>query len=227
MKVYIDIREQDAIQRVIDYWKSFKKKWFHHIDEIESTKLETSDICTSDGFVGIERKSSADFVGSICGSGKLKQQLHELKSNFKNAFLFVEGYDGILDCIQQNPQIHPNVFLGTYASVLAHSKVPICFVGEFYVPIVLLTIEKFYDGKDIKYQQEYTPVRRSVTKSDHQINIVRGLPNIGVTEGKELLQHYNNSIYKMVKDAVENNDKLLEVKGIGKKTAQYIKEVLQ
>jgi len=227
MKVYIDSREKETIQKLIDYWKAFKKKWFQHIDEIEVRTNETADICTSDGFVGIERKSPADFVGSICGSGKLKQQLHELRGNFEHAFLFVEGYDGILDCIQQNPQIHPHTILGTYASVLAHSNVPICFVGDFYVHTVLLTIEKFYDGKDIKYQKEYTPVRRSITKGDHQMNIVRALPRIGVSDGKKLLLHYDNSIYRLVRDAVENNEKLLEVDGIGKKTAKNIKEVLQ
>jgi len=227
MKVYIDSREQETIQRVIKYWKSFKDKWFKHINEIEVRTSDTSDICTSDGFVGIERKSSADFISSICGSGRLKQQLYELQTNFEHAFLFVEDYDGIMDCITSNPQIHPHVILGTYASVLAHSKVPICFVGDFYAPVALLTIEKFYDGKEAKYQQEYTPIRRSITKEDHQMNIVMGLPNIGVSDGKKLLQHYNNSIYKLVKESIENNEKLLEIDGIGKKKAEKIKEVLQ
>jgi len=225
MKVYIDSREQDKIQNIIKYWKQNQKK-FPHINEIEVRTNETSDVCTSDGLLGIERKSAADFIGSIC-SNRLKQQLHELKENFDYPFLFVEDFDGILDCITQCPQVHPNVVIGSIASAFAHSKVPICFVGSFYTPITLTTIEKFYDGKDIKYEKDYSPIRRAVTKEDYKKNIVIGLPYIGLTEGEKLLQAYDNSIYKLVKTAVENNDDLLKVEGIGKVKAQKIKEVLE
>jgi len=224
MKIYIDSREQEKIPKVISYWEKNKSK-FPHIDLIEVKTLATSDICTSCGLVGVERKSSTDFISSIC-SGKLKQQLHELKQNFKHCILLVEDYDGIMDCIEKTSQIHPNVIIGATASAFAHSQVPICYVGGFYVPIVLTIIEKFFDGREYT-NKEYTPLRPTATKKDFQRYIIKGLPNIGGTEGEELLQHYDYSIYKLVRGAVENNDDLLNVKGIGEKRAKNIKKVLQ
>jgi len=221
MKIYIDSREQEKIQKIIDYWE-LEKERFPHITEIDVRTNAASDICTSDGFVGVERKSASDFISSVCG-GKLKQQLHELKENFKHAFLFVEDYDGIMDCIEKNPKIHPNVIIGTTASTFAHSGVPICYVGAFYIPIVLTTIEKFYDGKTYT-EKEYNPIRRAATKEEEQLNIVIGLPNIGVTEGKKLLQHFDYSIKGIVNATLEE---LTKVEGIGKKKAQRIKEVLE
>jgi len=222
MKVFIDSREQEKIQKVIDYWESNKKK-FPHITEIDIRTNAASDICTSDGFVGVERKSAADFISSVCG-GKLKQQLHELKENFKHAFLFVEDYDGIMDCIEKNPKIHPNVIIGATASTFAHSGVPICYVGAFYTPIVLKLIEKFYDGKENQYKKDYTPIRRVATKNEEKMNIIIGLPNVGFTEGEKLLQHFDYSIKRLVNASLEE---LTEIEGIGKKKAQKIKEVLE
>ena len=222
VKVYIDSREQDKIQKVIQFWEASKQK-FPNIDLIEIKTLATSDICTSDGLFGVERKSSADFIGSILG-GKLKQQLHELKQNFKYAFLFVEDYDGIMDCIQKTPQIHPNVIIGATASAFGHSHVPICYVGDFYIPLVLATIEKFLDGKDEQYEKDYTPIRRASTKNEEKMNIMIGLPNIGFTDGEKLLQHFDYKISKIVNASV---DELTEVEGIGLTKAQRIKGVFE
>jgi len=222
MKVFIDSREQKKIQKIINYWEVNKKK-FPHIDLIEVKTLATSDICTSDGFIGVERKSAADFIGSVC-SGKLKQQLHELKQNFEHAFLLVEDYDGIMDCIQKNPKIHPNVIIGVTASALAHSRVPIFYVGAFYTPVILTTIEKFLDGQSEEYQKDYTPIRRAVTKGEYKLNIVKGLPGIGGTNAEALLSHFNYSIKDIVNADIEQ---YMEIEGIGKQKAQKIKEVLE
>lgn len=224
MKVYIDSREQEKIPKIINYWESNRKK-FPNIESIETKTLATGDIGTSCGGIGVERKSAADFIGSIC-SGKLKQQLFELTQNYKTAILLVEDFDGLMDCIEKNPQIHPNVILGTTASVLAHSKVPICYVGGFYVPIVLSTIEKFLDGKEYT-DKDYTPLRASASKKDFQKYIVKGLPNIGDTEGTKLLEHYDYSIYKLIRGCVEDNESLLNIKGIGKTISKRIKDVLE
>ena len=222
MKVYIDSRERDKSQKIYAYWKLNQKK-FSHIESIDTKVLASGDVCTSDGFVGIERKSKADFVGSVC-SGKLRQQLFELKQNFENAFLLVEGYDSIKDCIEKTPQIHPNVFIGITSSSLAHWRVPITYVGNFYIPILLSTIEKFYDGNTEKYEKNYTPIRRSTTKNEHKLNIVTGLPDIKDVLAKSLLSHFNNSIREI---ANADEEELMRIKGIGKNKAQKIVKLLK
>jgi len=221
MKLYIDSREKEKIQSITHYWETNKKR-YPHIESFINKTLSTSDICTSDGLVGIERKSSADFIGSIC-SGKLKQQLFELKENFAYAFLLVEDYEGIMDCIQKNPQIHPNVIIGATASAFAHSRVPICYVGGFYNMVVLSMFEKFYDGREMT-SKEYTPIRRAATKNEEKLNIIIGIPNIGFTEGKKLLETFDYSITKIINASIED---IVKIPGFGEKKAKRIKEAFE
>ena len=220
IKVYVDSRERDKIILLKNYFNKNKLK-FLDIDSISVKTLPVSDLCTSDGLVGIERKSKADFISSLI-QGKLKQQLYELKQNFKNPFLFVEGYNGLMDCILQNPKIHPNVILGATASVMAHSKVPITYVGDFYVPVSLMVIEKFYDGKEMT-DKDYNPIRPTASVKDYKKYIVKGLPGIGDVSAETLLCHFGYSIRNIVNSSVEE---LVKIPGIGEKTAKKILEVL-
>jgi len=221
MKVYIDSREQEKIQTIKTYWAGNRKK-FPHIEAIETKLLATGDMSTSDGYVGIERKSKADFVASIC-EGKLKKQLYELNQNYHFAFLLVEDYEGIMDCILKNPHIHPNVIKGVTTSSVSHNRVPLYYVGNFYNSFVLEMINKFYDGKSKQYEKEYTPVRRAVTKDEELLNIIIGIDGIGMTEGSKLLQTFGNSISKIANASIED---LMKVERIGKTKAEHIKGIL-
>jgi ERCC4-type nuclease len=222
MKVFIDSREQEKVQKVLTYFETNKKK-FPHIESIEVKTLDTSDLATADGNIGIERKSSKDFVASFC-SDRLKQQLFELRSNYKTPLLIVEDYDGIMDCIVKNPQLHPNVVLGVVSSALSHNGVPITFVGPFYIPFVLQLIEKTYDGSRETYENiEYTPIRRSWTKDNMKLNIVVGIPQVNEILGLRLLQTFGS--IKAIANATE--EELQQVPGIGEEKAKQIKEVLE
>ena len=221
VKVYVDIRERDKIILLTNYFQKNKDK-LKHIDSIEAKLLQVADVCTSDGKVGIERKSKADFIGSVV-QGKLKQQLYELKQNFEYPFLFIEDFNGLIDCITYySGRFHPNVIVGAVTSTLAHSKVPILFVGDLFVPITLKTIEKFYDGKEYT-DKEYTPLRPNATTKDYKLRIVESLPNVGKEKAEQILKHFNYSIKSLVNASYED---LLQIPGIGNKTAKKIMEVL-
>ena len=79
MKVTIDSREQETINRILDYYNSNKAN-YPNIEEIEVKELPTGDFKTNDNYFGNERKSTKDFISSLLG-GKLKQQLYEFKNN--------------------------------------------------------------------------------------------------------------------------------------------------
>lgn len=222
MRVYIDSREQEKIQTIKAYWAENRKK-FSHIEAVETKLLAAGDMATSDGYVGLERKSKADFIASIC-SGKLKQQLHELKQNYQFAFLLVEDYTGIMDCILKNPQIHPNVIKGVTTSSVSHNRVPLYYVGNFYNAFVLEMINKFYDGKSEQYEKEYTPIRRAFTKEEEKLNIMIGIANVGRTEGLKLLEHFDYSIKAITTAPIEE---LMEIKGIGREKGSHIQEILK
>jgi len=223
MRVYIDSREKEMIQRVLKYYRKNKIK-YPYIESIKIKKLITGDIVTADGLFGCERKSSSDFISSII-TRKLKQQLFELRQNYKIPILVVEEYEGIMDCINKNPNIHPNVIKGVVTSAISHNGVPIQFVGPFYISFVLETINKLYDGEKEYYETEdYTPIRRSTTKNEHKLNIVMGLPDIKDVLAKSLLSHFNNSIREI---ANADEEELMRIKGIGKNKAQKIVEILK
>ncbi|GAG88126.1 unnamed protein product, partial [marine sediment metagenome] len=94
----------------------------------------------------------------------------------------------------------------------------------FYVPIVCKTIEKFYDGKTITKEMEYTPIRRGFTIKELKLDLVSRIPRIKAKKGLKLLEHFNYSISEI---ASAETEELMEVAGIGKKLSQDIKEILK
>lgn len=222
IKVYIDSREQDKIQKLTTYFKEHKDK-YQYIESIEVKTLPSGDLCTSDNFFGCERKSQADFISSLV-SGKLKQQLIELKQRYQCPLLVVEGYDGMQDCILKNIDVNPNTIIGMSTSSLSHYSVPIQYVGGFYEKFTLGLINKFYDGKQQKYQMEYTPIRRATTRDEYKLNILIGLPNTSRVRAMSLLRQFGNSI-KNICNASEDDFK--QIDGIGDKLAKQYKEVLE
>jgi len=222
MKVYIDITESPLSDHIINYFNTHKSL-FPHITLMQTKHLEVSDMCTENGLVGIERKSIHDLISSIF-SGKLKQQLLELKENFTFPHLLIEDYESINHCISVNKKLHHNVILGSLTSILAHSQVPYNFVGPYYTKFSLMTIEKYLDKKGELFSAEYTPQRRSKVKNDEKLNIIIGIDNIGVKDGKKVLKHFNYSIKNIIDAPIEE---LENIPNIGKKKAHRIKEALQ
>lgn len=222
MKCTIDSREQEAINRILNYYNSNKAN-YPNIESIDVTELSTGDFCTNDNYLGIERKSVVDFISSMQG-GRLKQQLYELRQQYQQPLLIVEDYDGIMDCITKNPQLHPNVLRGVVTSAFAHNGVHIQFVNGFYVPFVLELVNKLYDGKKELYENfGYTPIRRTVTKDNFLKYFVYGLPFVKGILGSRLLEHYS-SVEEIINSSIEE---LMQIEGIGKKKAQKIKEVFK
>ena len=222
MKVFIDVRERDKIDTLKFYYER-KKYLFPNIDEIVVKQLEVSDICTEDGKVGIERKSSKDFLQSIF-SGRLKKQLYELRQNFEFPFLLIEDYDGPFTCINEHPEMNATALIGTLTSSIAHYRVNTLFVGPLYTQFVFSIIEKFIDGGYERQKLSYTPVRRDTIKKDNQLNILLGVPNISRQRALKLLSSFDYSIKKIVNADIEE---LKKVEGIGDKIAKEIVNVLQ
>lgn len=230
VEINVDGRERDMIplfQRFVSSRKS------DIITGINLKQLQVSDVCTQDGLVGIERKAG-DFIPSIFND-QLSKQLKEMKDNFEYTFLFIE-YDGIVDLIVDNKGINPKVVAGSLTSILARSNVPILFTGNYssikpplephpyYVPLVVRTIEKFYDGKTVIKESAYTPIRRKATKEEiKRAMFINVFPSLGKKKVDNLFNHFGNSFSNIVNASVEE---IKEVKGIGDKLARNIKDVL-
>jgi len=219
MKICVDSRERKKIPKFKEYVTSGKTKI---IDEIEVVTSQVGDAYSSDGLVGIERKSEDDFLPSIYNK-QIEKQLRELRDNFTYPFLFIE-YEGIMDIIQKHPKINPEMIVGEIASIMARQKVTVCFVSDFYVPIVCKMIDKFYDGNTIIKDQEYTPIRRGSTIKELKLDLITRIPGIKAQKGIKLLEHFNYSISKI---ASAESDDFMNIAGIGKTTSQKIKEIFK
>ena len=224
MKICVDYREQKKIPLFKEYINSNKIKI---INEVKVEASQVGDVYTPDGLVGIERKSEDDFIPSIYNK-QIEKQLRELRDNFQYPFLFIE-YEGLHDVILKNIGINPEVIIGLIASIMARHKVTVCFVDDLYVPIACKTIEKFYDGKSIIREQDYSPIRegkalkRDYTINELKLDVVARIPYVGTEKGMKLLKRFNWSISKIASADVEE---FREVAGIGEKVSQRIKKVL-
>lgn len=228
MKICVDHREKEKIPRFHDFINSGKAEL---VDEIEVAQFNVSDVHTEDMLVGMERKAK-DFVDSMF-SGKLDQQLKELTDNFAYPYLCIE-YEGIKDMILDNPNVNPKALYGEYASIMVRHRVQVLWTGRYdnvplYVPVVVRTIEKFYDGKN--EVKKYSPIRRGkrpvkadASPQEVKLDIISRIPKIGPKKGIEILEKFDYSIGNV---ANSNIEEIMEIKGIGKVLAEHIKEVLK
>lgn len=225
MKICIDSRERLKIP----LFKRYVEKKCKLITEVEVVTAATSDAYTEDLVVGIERKGG-DYLSSLF-NGQLDKQLHELCNNFEYPFLFIE-YDGIKDMIAKNPGTNPGVIVGSIVSVLVRHKVTVCFVGDLYISFVCKLCEKFYDGKNKAKEVSYSPIRqkrrklskRKATTMEIKHDVVSRIPGVGPNKGNRLLEHFDNSIGKIVEADIEE---IMKIKGIGKVLGNEIKEILK
>jgi len=225
MKLCVDSRERLKIPAFRKYIQSGNSDI---LTDIEIVTSKAGDAYTLDLELGWERKAE-DFVPSIY-NGQLSKQMEELKNNFAHPYLFVE-YEGIMDVIEQNPNVNPKTIIGEISSILARHKVTICFVGQFYIPIVCRVVDKFYDLNNPTKQ--YNPIRMGTTRrrnasvGEVKLDIISRLPKVGAKKGNKLLEKFHLAIINNETGLEASIEELMEVNGIGKKMAENIKEILK
>jgi len=133
--------------------------------------------------------------------------------------------------IIKNPQINPKSIVGEFTSIMARHQVTVMFVGDLYVPFTIRVIEKFHDGQNQVKKISYTSIRnrhhlhkRDPTPQEVKLDIISRIPKIGAKKGAELLEIFNYSIGSIAN--ASTND-IIKVRGIGKKLARNIKEILR
>jgi ERCC4-type nuclease len=226
MKICIDSRERDMIE---PFHKFIKAKKSNIITDYDIGTYDSGDVHSGDGLVGIERKAG-DFVTSM-ESGRLEQQLTELKENFVFPFLFIE-YDSFIAMIQDNLGYNPKALVGQLTSIAARFQISIHWTGNYrtikpplephpyFVPYTVRTIEKFYDGRTDQKKRTYTPIRRTASPQEVKLDIASRFPRVGRTKGLRLLEHFG--CIKNITNA--SKEELKQVKGIGDGLATEIYE---
>lgn len=203
--VYADSREGNS-------------KVIRHLTEMEMDvkvqSMAVADYQVSDE-VAIERKTAKDFVDSIIDK-RLFKQARELSEEFKRPLLILEGDDLYAG------MVNPNAIRGSLASIAIDfgiSIIPTRNAQDTAAMIKRIAVRE--------QNGERTPVqirtdKKPVSLLEQQLFIIESLPNIGPVNAKNLLEHFG-SVAKVIN---ASEKELQEVDGIGKKTAENIRKVV-
>ncbi len=204
VKITIDDREDE--------------QFFHQLNsyncEVEIKRLEVGDFICSEN-TAIERKTRRDFESSIIDK-RLFLQLQNLKSNYGNIILIIEGENN-------EGRISREALLGTYASLVTDFQ-----VGLFFTRDISSTSELIYSIAKHEQIAKKVPFsisakRKSFTLSQTQRSIVESFPMIGPKLAKLLLENF-----KSLKNLFNSPEKdLIKIDKIGKKKAELFKKTLE
>ena len=206
MKITIDYREKAS--GIVELLES---KGF----AVEICKVPYGDYVISDS-VTIERKTARDFLVSII-DGRLFSQLSGLKKYCVNPILLVEGNPYKTDL-----GFDPMAIRGALISAQTIWYVPIIYSRSIEeTRDILLMI-----GKQDQTYSDVVPLRggyRPKRLKSRQLYILQGLPGVGPELAKRLMEHFG-SVSGAMNASV---DELIEVDGIGRISAEKIREVLE
>jgi Fanconi anemia group M protein len=218
-KMYSACEGNKKIKIIVDHREfnsTVVRELVGHDVEIEPKQLPIGDYILSERVV-VERKLVNDFLQSLI-DGRLFAQLKALKNAYIKPLLILEGV-GLLT----SRKIHSSAIYGALVSVIADFNIPLISTEnskETSEVIRALAAREQLNNKSLPGIRGEKP---ALTMSERQQFILEGLPNVSATLAQRLLEHFDT--VKAVIDA--DVDELSEVKGIGKKTAEEIKKVIE
>ncbi len=179
-------------------------------------KLLYADFILS-GSVGVEYKTSNDFVDSII-DGRLLEQARTIKANFQKPLIIVEGED-----FYSARRMHPNAVNGMLAALLVGFGIPVLRTKNPEETASLLHMiakkeqEKF--GSSFSLHGD----RKPLTLKEQQEFIISAFPGIGTILNRPLLKKFGS--IKNIVNASE--EELQKVDLIGKKKAGAIRQLVE
>jgi Fanconi anemia group M protein len=205
LKITVDYREKPS--GLIDLLKNEDV-------EIRIRKLFYGDYVIHDS-ITIERKTARDFLISII-DGRLFNQLSNLKRYCINPILLIQGNPLKTDIDMDDMAIR-----GALISAQAIWYIPVVFsrTKEETKDIMLMI------GKQEEACTDVVPLRggyRPKRLKSKQLFILQGLPKVGPTMAKRLLEHFK-SVSNVINATVED---LVRVEGVGEVSAEKIREVI-
>ena len=182
--------------------------------EVVLEELECADYVLADG-IAVERKTAEDFAGSIIDR-RLFVQIALLKDTYEKVFIVVEG-----DPFDTQSSISQEAVIGALSYISVIERIPVISTRDApHTAEMLITMQR-HAVQGLGYEVAF---RASKPKSrDVQAQfLIEGLPGIGPTAAKRLLKHFGSA--RAIFSATP--EQLKKVPGVGPKTIQTIKEVL-
>jgi ERCC4-type nuclease len=205
MKVTVDYREKAS--GIIDLLRCAGV-------QVEVGKVSYGDYVINDA-ITMERKTARDFLISLI-DGRLFTQVSNLKKHCTHPVLLIEG-----NPFKTGLDFDEMAIRGALISIQTIWYVPIIYSREKQeTKDIIIMIgrqeEAFIDV--VPLRGGYRPKRLK----SRQLFILQGLPRVGPTAAKRLLEHFR-SVSNAVNAPVEA---LVQVEGIGRISAERIREVL-
>jgi DNA excision repair protein ERCC-4 len=181
---------------------------------LEIKKVPYGDYVINDS-ITVERKTAKDFLISII-DGRLFNQLSNLKKHCRRPVLLIEG-----NPYKTELNFDPTAIKGALLSAQAVWYIPVIFSrSKEDTKDILLMI-----GRQDEIYMDVVPLRggyRPKRLKSKQLYLLQGLPQIGPLLAKKLIEHFRSVSHVMNASVKE----LTEVDGIGKVSAEKIREVL-
>jgi Fanconi anemia group M protein len=205
VKIFADNRETSS--RIIPI---LKKRC-----EVEEKNLEVGDYLLSKR-VCVERKTTNDFLSSLI-DGRLFDQVKDMKDNFSNPIIIMEGETLFYD----DRKINPNAIRGALAAITVDFSVPVIWTkNQLETAEMLFTIAK-REQLEIKKSVSLRGRKKARSMNEVQEFLIAGLPNISREKAKSLLKRFGTP--ERIFTASE--DDLKSAEGIGKKLAKNIRKI--
>lgn len=172
---------------------------------VEETGLPVADFVFPHKSVAIEHKRWPDFVGSMV-SGRLKEQIYNMKENYQNVFVIISGSREDL----KESNIHRHSISGGIVSLAAKYRVGILWaVDDEDIAYQVLNLYEKID----KPLKPFSEVAKRLEFSDKQIKVamLATIPGFGEKRAKALLEATN---WDMRKIANLNTDNIFEIEGM-------------
>lgn len=207
--IFADAREQaSSVLRELSFYPDVR---------VHTKTLEVGDFVIGPDVV-VERKTVEDFLSSVT-DGRLLGQLLNMSQAYARPLLILEGKPEDLFTLRN---IHENAIIGMLSTIALTYRIPIFYTKNAqetakYIHLMAKR-EQLGNDKEIRLRVG----RKGFTRGEQQQFIVEGLPQIGPTAAKSLLEHFG-SVQKLVNATKEE---LKEVENIGPKKAQAILDVL-
>ncbi len=183
--------------------------------EVDLQQLAAGDFIVSQR-VGVERKSTNDFLQSLI-DGRLLEQAKTLRETFERPLLILEGGE-----LYEKRDIHPNAIRGALASIAVDLGVPIVPTkDEQDTALFLATLarrEQVQEFKEVALRRKLN----GLSTAENQRFVVEGLPGVSAVLAKRLLEHFGTVSRVMCAPEEE----LQKVNGIGKLKAKAIHDLL-
>lgn len=181
--------------------------------DIRLTTLLTGDYMINRGLL-IERKSAEDFVQSLV-SNRLFDQCAGLAKSGLRSIMLIEG-----DPCKTRHKIDDQAVKGALLSIVVSWQIPVIYSEDIKdsARLILMSGNQLFPSKSVVRLNNYKPKRLK----NHRLKFLQGLPQTGPVLADRLYTHF-----KSIQAIVNANEKeLMQVNGIGNKTAAMIHQFL-